>query len=175
VTRAHSAVLGLGANLGDAAEALRAAVSMLDADPATDVVAASHIYRSAPIGGPDQPDYLNGVVLVETDRRAWELLALANEIESAHDRVREERWGPRTLDIDIITFDDVVSNDPDLTLPHPRADRRLFVILPWLEIAPLTEHPRFGSLALLAVELNEQDVTSTGDPLIAPPRAADGP
>jgi 2-amino-4-hydroxy-6-hydroxymethyldihydropteridine diphosphokinase len=149
-------------------------VRALDADPSTDVVAASQIYRSAPVGGPEQPDYLNAVVVVETDRKAWELLGLAHEIEAAHDRVREERWGPRTLDIDVITFDEVLSNDPDLTLPHPRAHERLFVVLPWLEVAPLTEHPQFGSLALLAVELNEQDVTATGASLITQIPASDG-
>jgi 2-amino-4-hydroxy-6-hydroxymethyldihydropteridine diphosphokinase len=157
--------------VGDAAEALRGAYALLDADPLTDVVAASQIYRSAPVGGPEQPDYLNAVVVVETDRRAWELLALANEIEAAHDRVREERWGPRTLDIDVITFDEVVSNDPDLTLPHPRAHQRLFVVLPWLEVAPANDHPQLGSLALLAVELNEQDVSATGEVLIPNDRA----
>lgn len=174
MSRAHHAVLGLGANLGDAAQALRSAVQMLAADPDTDVLSASQIYRSAPIGGPDQPDYLNGVVLVATDHRAWELLALAQRIEAAHDRVRDERWGARTLDVDVITFDQVVSNDPELTLPHPRAHQRLFVVLPWLEVAPLTEHPQFGSLALLAVELNEQDVTATGESLMDPVRSPEG-
>lgn len=168
MTRAHTAVLGLGANLGDATEALRSAARLLNADSSTDVVAASQIYRSAAVGGPEQPDYMNAVVVVETDRRAWEVLALANEIEAAHDRVRSERWGPRTLDIDIITFDAVDSNDPDLTLPHPRARQRLFVILPWLEVAPLSDHPQLGSLPLLAVELHEQDVTATGESLLDP-------
>lgn len=166
MTRAHTAVLALGANLGDAIEALRGAVKMLDADDRTDVVAASTIYTSAPVGGPEQPDYLNAIAVVATDRRSWELLELAHDIEAAHDRVRAERWGPRTLDLDIITFDAVTSTDPDLTLPHPRAHERLFVVLPWLEVEPAGEHPSRGSLARLAVELNEQVVVSTGEPLL---------
>lgn len=172
MTRAHTAVVSLGANLGDATTALRAAVDALDNDEHTDVVAASQIYLSAPVGGPDQPDYLNGVVVVETDRRAWELLEFAHVIEADHDRVRAERWGPRTLDIDIITFDAVLSSDPDLTLPHPRAHERLFVVLPWLEIDAVGEHPIHGSLARLAVELSAQEVSATGDSLLtSAPRA----
>jgi 2-amino-4-hydroxy-6-hydroxymethyldihydropteridine diphosphokinase len=166
MTRHHRAVLGLGANQGDALGALRSAAAALGNDPATDVVAASRVYRSAPIGGPDQPDYLNAVVVVRTDLKVWELLGLAHRIESDHDRVREERWGPRTLDIDIITFDAVLSNDPDLTLPHPRSHERLFVVLPWLEIAPTDEHPTWGPLAPLAVSLHEQDIEATDDPLL---------
>ena len=165
MTRTHRAVLGLGANLGDALGALRGAVDALDADPATDVVAASSVYRSAPVGGPEQPDYLNAVVVVATDLRSWELLELAQRIEADHDRVREERWGPRTLDIDLVTFDSVVSNDPDLTLPHPRAHERLFVVLPWLEAAPDDQHPTFGLLSGLAVALHQQDVERTDDRL----------
>jgi 2-amino-4-hydroxy-6-hydroxymethyldihydropteridine diphosphokinase len=168
MARAHRAVLGLGANLGDAYATLQSAVDQLAADDRTAVVAVSKVYRSAPIGGPEQPDYLNAAVMVTTDRRSWELLELAQAIEHDHDRVRAERWGPRTLDLDVIVFDEVVSNDPDLTLPHPRAHERLFVLLPWLEIAPGGEHPTQGALAALVVAAHDQDVEATDRILTMP-------
>jgi 2-amino-4-hydroxy-6-hydroxymethyldihydropteridine diphosphokinase len=168
MSRAHRAVLGLGANLGDPVAALQSAVDLLAADDRTDVVAASQVYRSAPIGGPEQPDYVNAVIVIATDRRSWEVLELAHAIEQANDRVREERWGPRTLDVDVIAFDAVVSNDPDLTLPHPRSHERLFVVLPWLEVEPGGVHPTHGSLAMLAVELSAQEVDATGHRLVLP-------
>lgn len=138
------AVLALGANLGDARAALAAAVVGLAEHADITVLAVSGLWRTAPVGGPEQPDYLNAVVLVDTTLSAPELLAVAHELEQAADRRREERWGPRTLDIDIIDVAGVRSADPGLTLPHPRAHERAFVLAPWQEVDPGARLDRAG-------------------------------
>jgi 2-amino-4-hydroxy-6-hydroxymethyldihydropteridine diphosphokinase len=130
------AVVALGANLGDARAALRGAVAGLAAQPGVEVRAVSGLWRTAPIGGPDQPEYLNAVVLVASELAPRELLALAQRLESAAGRQREVRWGPRTLDVDIIAIEGVRSEDADLVLPHPRAHERAFVLAPWAQVAP---------------------------------------
>lgn len=138
------AVLGLGANLGRPVEALRRAVAGLDAHAEVTVTAVSGLWRTAPVGGPEQPDYLNAVVLVETGLTAEQLLAVSHELEAAAGRVRDVRWGPRTLDVDILDVQGVVSEDPGLTIPHPRAHQRAFVLVPWRQVAPswlLQAHP----------------------------------
>lgn len=129
------AVLGLGSNLGDRWSQLAAAVARLRClDPAAKV---SPVYETAPVGGPSgQGPYLNCVVVLETDRKPEELLDLAHELEEAAHRVRLERFGPRTLDVDVLLAGDVVSDDPVLTLPHPRMFERAFVLAPLAEVAP---------------------------------------
>ena len=102
----------------------------LSAHPEVTVDAVSSLWRTAAVGGPEQPDYLNAVVLVDTDLDARALLALAHELEDAAGRVREVRWGPRTLDVDLLAVGDERSDDPELTLPHPRAHERSFVLDP---------------------------------------------
>ena len=128
-----SAVLGLGANLGDAVGALQGAVDALAGTEGITVVSCSAVFATEPVGGPEQPMYVNAVVLVDTSLTAWELLTRVNAIEAEWHRTREVRWGPRTLDIDIIAFDDARSADERLTLPHPRAHQRGFVLVPWLD------------------------------------------
>jgi dihydroneopterin aldolase/2-amino-4-hydroxy-6-hydroxymethyldihydropteridine diphosphokinase len=129
------AVLGLGANLGDALGALQGALDALAADEQTEVTAVSGVWRTAPVGGPEQPDYLNAVVVIGTTRDPWQLLALCHRIEAHAGRVRTVWWGPRTLDIDILAYDGQRWADPDLSLPHPRAAQRAFVLAPWAEVA----------------------------------------
>lgn len=129
-------VIALGANLGDRFAALQGAVDGLRETPGVQVLAVSSVYETEPVGGPAQPTYANAVVLVEATIPIMALLERAHEIEAAWDRVRAERWGPRTLDIDIIDAGGQVSDDPVLTLPHPRAHERGFVIVPWLELDP---------------------------------------
>ena len=105
-------------------------------------VAVSSVYETPPWGGVDQDDYLNAVVVVEddgTDAYGW--LRKARELEDAAGRVRESRWGPRTLDVDVIDVDGIVSTDPELTLPHPRAYERAFVLVPWAEVDPQARLP----------------------------------
>ena len=130
------AVLSIGSNLGDRLAHLRSVVAALQP------VAVSSVYETAPWGGVDQDDYLNAVVVVEdpgTDAYGW--LAKARELEAAAGRVRDVRWGPRTLDVDVIDVDGIVSTDPELTLPHPRARERAFVVVPWAEADPDADLP----------------------------------
>jgi dihydroneopterin aldolase/2-amino-4-hydroxy-6-hydroxymethyldihydropteridine diphosphokinase len=135
-----SVVLALGANLGDALGTLAEAVHKLQAAEGIEVVAVSPLARTAPVGGPEQPDYLNAVVLARTTLTPQSVLALAHHVEAAADRQRLVRWGPRTLDIDLIQYGDepdtALSTDPDLTLPHPRAHERAFVLWPWAQADP---------------------------------------
>ena len=128
-----SAVLGLGANLGDALGALQGAVDALQATEGIRVVRSSAVFATEPVGGPEQPTYVNAVVLVDTTLTAPQLLDRVNAIEAEWQRTREVRWGPRTLDIAIIVVDDLKSDDQRLTLPHPRARERGFVLVPWLD------------------------------------------
>jgi 2-amino-4-hydroxy-6-hydroxymethyldihydropteridine diphosphokinase len=126
------AFLALGSNLGDRWAHLRAAVSGLP-----DVVAVSPVYETDPVGGPGgQHAYLNCVVELNTSQSPRELLAAAQALETAAGRVREERWGPRTLDVDVLLVDDLVVDEPDLVVPHPRMWERDFVLVPLADLAP---------------------------------------
>jgi 2-amino-4-hydroxy-6-hydroxymethyldihydropteridine diphosphokinase len=128
--------LALGANLGDRLASLQAAVDHLAADGVR-TVACSRVWETAPVGGPDgQPAYLNAVVRAETDLDPRAVLDAAHRAEDDLGRVRRERWGPRTLDVDVLLYDDVRDDDPDLTIPHPRLTERAFVVLPLLDLDP---------------------------------------
>ncbi|HEY5888060.1 MAG TPA: 2-amino-4-hydroxy-6-hydroxymethyldihydropteridine diphosphokinase [Acidimicrobiales bacterium] len=131
-----AAALALGANLGEARERMREAVARLGEHPQVVVTAVSGLWRTAAIGGLEQPDFLNAVVLADTSLEPAALLGLAHELEEAAGRVRSVRWGPRTLDVDILAFDSERTADPALTLPHPRAHERSFVLAPWSEVDP---------------------------------------
>ena len=136
---AHTAVLALGSNLGESETTLEQAAADLMhlSGGAVRLVRASGLYVTEPVGGPaDQPDYINAVLEVRTSLDPYALLALCQQVEAHHHRVRLVRWGPRTLDIDVITYDDLVSDDPVLTLPHPRAHERAFVLVPWDQVNP---------------------------------------
>ena len=126
--------VSLGSNLGDRAEYLRAAREALSALPGTTVVAASSLYETAPQELEDQDAFLNQVVCLETGLRPLGLLHECQRIEREHGRTREVRFGPRTLDIDILLFQDAESGDPELTLPHPRMVKRAFVLVPLAEV-----------------------------------------
>ncbi|GAT70330.1 2-amino-4-hydroxy-6-hydroxymethyldihydropteridine diphosphokinase [Planomonospora sp. ID91781] len=130
------AVLALGGNLGDRLATLQGGLDALAATPGLDLVAVSPVYETDPVGGPEQGPYLNAVAVAETSLTPRELLARAQETENAFGRVRTERWGARTLDVDLISVGEVVSGDPELTLPHPRAHERAFVLVPWLQADP---------------------------------------
>jgi 2-amino-4-hydroxy-6-hydroxymethyldihydropteridine diphosphokinase len=133
VTRA---VLGLGANLGDGRAALRGALAELAQAPDVVVAAVSGLWRSTPVGGPPQADYWNAVVVVETTLEPEALLALAHRLEAAAGRTRAERWGPRTLDVDVLDVAGERRDEPGLSLPHPRAHARRFVLEPWSQLEP---------------------------------------
>ena len=126
--------LGIGANLGDRLAALQGAVDGLAATDGIEVVAVSPVYETAPVGGPEQPDYLNAVVAVRTALSARALLDVAHDLEAAADRVRTIRWGPRTLDVDLLLVRDEVIAEPDLEVPHPRMAERGFVMAPLLDL-----------------------------------------
>ncbi len=143
------AVLAVGSNLGDRMALLQGAIDALGEH--MDVVAVSGVYETAPVGGPDQDDFLNAVLIVETSLAPYDLLALCQRVETAHDRVREVRWGPRTLDVDIVVIEGEILDDPDLTLPHPRAHERAFVCVPWLEVDPGAALPQ-GPIASLTLD-----------------------
>lgn len=128
--------LGLGSNLGDRLAHLQGAVDGLAAATGVRVVAVSSVYETDPVGGPEQDDYLNAVVAIETDLSARELLALGQQLEGSARRIRAERWGPRTLDVDILLVGSETVDEPDLEVPHPRLWERGFVVVPLHEIAP---------------------------------------
>ncbi|MCA5893074.1 2-amino-4-hydroxy-6-hydroxymethyldihydropteridine diphosphokinase [Isoptericola sp. NEAU-Y5] len=134
--RPIGAVLALGANLGDAQVTLRDAVTDIDRVPGIQVTDVSPLARTAAVGGPDQPDFLNAVLIVKTTLSPRDLLRAVQQVEELHGRVREERWGPRTLDVDIVQYDTLTTTSDDLELPHPRAHERAFVLVPWAEVAP---------------------------------------
>ncbi len=137
------ALIALGANLGDPQAALHWATKRLDT--LGRVTAVSGFYRTKPVGGPsNQPDYLNAALELETTLEPLPLLRALLALEAEYGRVRQERWGARVLDLDLIAYDCAVLNTPELTLPHPRAWERLFVLEPLSEIAPHYAHPQTG-------------------------------
>jgi len=148
------AVLALGSNLGASKDTLvRAVADLVDVGDIR-LHAVSPVALTRPVGGPEQPDYLNMVLEVETDRGPYELLAHCQAVEAMHHRERAERWGPRTLDVDIITYGDWTSDDDALTVPHPRAASRAFVLQPWAWMDP--EAQLFGRrVAELAAEAED--------------------
>ncbi|MGH2661428.1 MAG: 2-amino-4-hydroxy-6-hydroxymethyldihydropteridine diphosphokinase [Actinomycetota bacterium] len=167
MTRAY---LGLGSNLGDRLENLRRAVAML-ADRGVWAVRSSRVYETDPVGGPSQPDYLNAVVEVETGISARALLDTGLEVEEAMGRVRGERWGPRVIDVDVLTFGDQEIDEPGLTVPHPRMHERGFVLIPLLELDADPQLPggrriaglRLGPLALGVVRPFAPPLVQGGD------------
>ncbi|MFM9136146.1 MAG: 2-amino-4-hydroxy-6-hydroxymethyldihydropteridine diphosphokinase [bacterium] len=152
------AVLALGSNVGDGVATLQGAIEALAATPGVRVAAVSSPYRTAPVGGPEQDDFVNAVALVDTLLEPRELLAACQAVEAAFHRVREVRWGPRTLDIDVIDFDGVVDGDPVLTLPHPRAAERAFVCVPWAEVDAEASMPGRGRVCDLVDALDASGV-----------------
>ena len=130
------AYLGLGSNLGNRDGLLQQAVDGLARFPDVTVVAVSPVYETAPVGGPEQPDYLNAVVALETEASPHRLLEVAHELEAAAHRIRAERWGPRTLDVDVLLVDDLLVDEPDLVVPHPRMWERAFVMAPLADLDP---------------------------------------
>jgi 2-amino-4-hydroxy-6-hydroxymethyldihydropteridine diphosphokinase/dihydroneopterin aldolase len=138
-------VVAIGANLGDPQATMRSAVAELDRIPGLQITDVSPLARTAAVGGPEeQPDYLNAVLLARTTLSARGLLQACQEVENVHGRTREERWGPRTLDVDLITYGNLTDSADDLEVPHPRAHERAFVLEPWSQIAPEAVLPGLG-------------------------------
>ncbi len=127
---------GLGSNLGDRLKHMQSAVDHILDRPTVVPVKVSHVYETEPVGGPEQPDYLNAVLVIDTTVTVAGLLILAHDCEAAAGRIRSDRWGPRTLDVDVLAVAGVRSNDPALVLPHPRIAEREFVLRPWADADP---------------------------------------
>lgn len=154
-TQYTRAVLALGSNLGERNDTLTEAVADLVDRPEVRLLAVSPVVQTKAVGGPaGQPDFLNMVISVETSLEPLELLKHCQAVENKHLRVREVHWGPRTLDVDIIVYGDLESSDPVLTLPHPRAAERAFVLYPWSVIEPSAtlNGVRVGELAAKAAD-----------------------
>jgi len=130
------AYIGLGSNMGEREASLRQAVELLDATDGVEVTNVSSIYETEPVGYLDQPDFLNAVVEIETSLSARKLLLATKEIERLQERRRDVRWGPRTIDLDILLFGNVRISEPDLRVPHVEVSNRAFVLAPLAEIAP---------------------------------------
>ncbi len=148
---AARAYLGLGSNLGDRLANLRRAVALLAAQPGLRFVRSSRVYETDPVGGPPQPDYLNAVVEIETDLPARQLLDACRRVEEELGRVRDERWGARTVDVDVLTYGNEEFDEPELTVPHPRMHERGFVLVPLAELdqdPPLPGRRRLAALRL---------------------------
>ena len=150
--------LALGSNLGDSPATLQGAIRDLEAVSGIDLTAVSRVFETDPVGGPEQCAYLNAVVVGGTSLHDAELLAATQGIERTWLRTRDVRWGPRTLDIDILALgDDVVATD-DLVVPHPRAHERAFVLVPWVDVAPDALIPGVGAVADLVAGLDTSGV-----------------
>ncbi|HEB95851.1 MAG TPA: 2-amino-4-hydroxy-6-hydroxymethyldihydropteridine diphosphokinase [Sedimenticola thiotaurini] len=157
-----SAWVGLGSNLDRPRQQLERAFVGLARLPGTRLVARSPLYHSPPMGPPDQPDYVNAVAMLETGLDPHRLLAALQEIETAHGRRRERRWGPRTLDLDLLLYGDRVIRTPELTVPHPGLTRRAFVLYPLRDLAPDLMVPGAGPVRGLA--------DACADPAVVPLR-----
>ncbi len=167
------AFLGLGSNVGERLDHLQAAVDRLHADRGIRVDAVSSVYESAPVGGPDQGPYLNIAVRVATRHGARALLASCQAVEAAGGRERTVRWGPRTIDVDILLYDGRVVRSRRLQVPHPRLTERAFALIPLIEVAPGMKLPDGRSLpAALAKLAPVEDVSMIGSQIVVPGEGA---
>ena len=159
------AVLSLGSNLGNRLETLQGAIDALEDTPGVRIKAVSPVYETEPWGVEpgSQPTYFNAVVVLKTTLPPSSLLERAHAVEEAFHRVREERWGARTIDVDIVAYADVHSEDPELTLPHPRAHERAFVLAPWHDVDPEAQLPGHGPVAHLLAGVTREGVAPRAD------------
>jgi 2-amino-4-hydroxy-6-hydroxymethyldihydropteridine diphosphokinase len=162
-------VIALGSNLGDRLGTLQGGIDALFREAGLEFAAASPVFETSPVGGPDQPDYLNAVVVAWATLPARAVLERCQGVEAGLGRTRLLRWGPRTLDLDIIVYGDEVSDDPVLTLPHPRAHERAFVLAPWCEVDPGGEIPGRGRVCDLLAETGQDGVRRREDAVLHPP------
>lgn len=154
--------VSLGSNLGDREGALRHAVIRLSALPGISGVHTSSLYETDPVGGVAQPNFLNAVAVATAAGHAplhvaRELLDLARSVESDLHRQRRERWGPRTVDVDVLAVGDLINTDPELTVPHPRLSERAFVLVPWAEVDPDFVVPQQGRVTDLLQTISQDE------------------
>jgi len=146
-------VIALGSNIGDTNSHLHHAIEELG--KVVTITQVSSFYRTAPVGGPAQDDFLNAVLIAESDLDPLDILVAMQEIETLAGRTRDIHWGPRTLDLDLISYGDAIIAEPHLELPHPRAHERAFVLEPWLEIDPEGELAGKGNIKDLLVAIKQ--------------------
>ena len=159
VTPPALAYIGLGSNLDDPKDQVLRALAALAALPGSRLAARSSLYRTPPMGPPGQADYVNAVAALETTLAPHALLDALQAIEHGHARVRDVRWGPRTLDLDLLTYGALQLHDARLTVPHPGIADRAFVLVPLAEVAPALEIPGLGSVAMLCEATTTDGVT----------------
>jgi 2-amino-4-hydroxy-6-hydroxymethyldihydropteridine diphosphokinase len=157
------ATVSLGSNLGDRFQYLQNALDSLNAATGTQVHSVSPVFETDPVGGPDQGQYLNAVAVVKTILSPEQFLAVTQQIELEQNRERNERWGPRTLDIDLLSMDDEVRDTAELVLPHPRAHERAFVLLPWSLLDPDYVIPGKASVSQLLENVEVKGVRFRND------------
>ncbi|RZQ55261.1 2-amino-4-hydroxy-6-hydroxymethyldihydropteridine diphosphokinase [Pseudidiomarina tainanensis] len=153
-----TAYIALGANLGDPVQTLKDAILHLSGLPQLQFLRSSSLYSSTPMGPSDQPDYVNAVCCTETDLAPLELLDLLQTVENQFGRQRIRHWGPRTLDLDLLLYDDQVINEPRLCVPHPGMTERDFVLIPLAELAPELNLPNGRSVASLLIDMTHHDL-----------------
>lgn len=153
----RTVVLALGSNIGDRLANLQRGIDIV-CGRGIECRAVSAVFETAPVGGPDQDDYLNAVLIAESVLPARSILDRCHQAEAALGRSRTVRWGPRTLDVDIVAYGEEVSTDPDLALPHPRAHERAFVLAPWHDVAPAAALPGYGPVADLLAAVGRDGV-----------------
>lgn len=152
----HLAYLGVGSNLGDKIEQCRKAISEVLAIPGHRLIAQSSFYKTQPVGYPNQDWFINGVIQIETDLEPQELLRRLKEIEFKMGRKETTRWGPRSIDLDLLLYDDLEMKTEELEIPHPRLKERQFVLIPLVEISPNLIHPTLGkTMKELLLEIRE--------------------
>ena len=162
-------VIAMGSNLGDRMDYLQGGLDGLFDTHRIAFLTVSPVYETAPVGGPEQPNYLNAVVIAETSMPAQAVLERCLSLEDAFGRVRDELWGPRTLDLDLIIYGDEVSNSPGLMLPHPRAHERAFVLAPWHDADPQAQLPGHGPVADLLAALGTTGIARLEGAVLHPP------
>jgi 2-amino-4-hydroxy-6-hydroxymethyldihydropteridine diphosphokinase len=157
------AAIGLGSNMGDRLGYLQGAIDALNSATATQVHSVSPVFETDPVGGPEQDDYLNAVAVIKTVLSPAQLLSVTQQIELDANRERKEHWGPRTLDIDILAMDNENFETAELTLPHPRAHERAFVLVPWATLDPDFIIPGHGSVSESLAKLDATGVRPRPD------------
>ncbi len=152
------AIIAFGGNLGDVKNTFISARKILTGSDSVSLLACSRLYRSPPMGPADQPDYLNAVIAIDTSFCALPLLHLMQKIEAQHGRIRKRRWGERSLDLDLIAYDDMHMQSAELTLPHPGVGERVFVLQPLCDIRPEWQHPAGRSAQQLLQDLQASGI-----------------
>jgi 2-amino-4-hydroxy-6-hydroxymethyldihydropteridine diphosphokinase len=162
-------VISLGSNVGDRLDNLQGGLDALFDAPGLVFLVVSPVFETTPVGGPEQADYLNAVLIAATSLAARTVLDRCHAVEASFGRSRSQRWGPRTLDLDLIVYGDLVSDDPDLTLPHPRAHERAFVLAPWQAADPDGHLPGRGRVPDLLEKVGMSGVRRLDDAVLHPP------